>query len=288
MSEASEHAAGSGMRVYYAILAVIAVYLVSLVMGLPQRATALIVGGHGEQHAGDHPEEHAGAEEHPAGGPHAAPGEQAEHAADGEHGVITAPPVWTVIPFLLLLGAIAVLPLIPFTEHWWESNLHRLQLAAALGLLTLGYFGFLHQAPIEGHFPTHHVVAPAEGGFNTGIVTTVLDNAILQEYIPFIVLLFSLYTISGGIRIEGDLQANPLTNAIFMAAGGLLASFIGTTGAAMLLIRPLLETNSERKHVAHTVVFFIFVVCNCGGCLLPIGDPPLFLGYLQGVDFSGR
>ncbi|MCA9261276.1 MAG: sodium:proton antiporter, partial [Planctomycetales bacterium] len=106
------------------------------------------------------------------------------------------------------------------------------------------------------------------------------------EYIPFIVLLFSLYTIAGGIRIEGDLQARPLTNATFMGVGGLLASFIGTTGAAMLLIRPLLETNRERKHVAHTVVFFIFIVCNCGGCLLPIGDPPLFLGYLEGVAFT--
>jgi Na+/H+ antiporter NhaD/arsenite permease-like protein len=113
----------------------------------------------------------------------------------------------------------------------------------------------------------------------------VLANAILHEYIPFIMLLFSLYTISGGIRIEGDLPAHPLTNSIFIAVGGLLASFIGTTGAAMLLIRPLLETNSERKHVKHTVIFFIFVVCNCGGCLLPIGDPPLFLGYLRGVGF---
>ena len=112
-----------------------------------------------------------------------------------------------------------------------------------------------------------------------------LANAILDEYIPFIMLLFSLYTISGGIRIEGDLPAHPLTNTAFIAAGGLLASFIGTTGAAMLLIRPLLETNRERKHVQHTVIFFIFVVCNCGGCLLPIGDPPLFLGYLRGVPF---
>ena len=76
-----------------------------------------------------------------------------------------------------------------------------------------------------------------------------------------------------------------MTNTTFIAVGGVLASFIGTTGAAMLLIRPLLETNRERKHVAHTVVFFIFIVCNCGGCLLPIGDPPLFLGYLQGVRF---
>jgi len=113
----------------------------------------------------------------------------------------------------------------------------------------------------------------------------VLANGILHEYIPFIMLLFSLYTISGGIRVEGDLPAHPLINSAFIAIGGLLASFIGTTGAAMLLIRPLLETNSERKYVKHTVIFFIFVVCNCGGCLLPIGDPPLFLGYLRGVDF---
>jgi Na+/H+ antiporter NhaD/arsenite permease-like protein len=114
---------------------------------------------------------------------------------------------------------------------------------------------------------------------------TVFQNAILGEYIPFIVLLFALYSICGGIRISGDLPAHPLTNTAFLAVGGLLASFIGTTGAAMLLIRPLLETNAERKHVAHTAVFFIFIVCNCGGCLLPIGDPPLFLGYLQGVEF---
>jgi Na+/H+ antiporter NhaD/arsenite permease-like protein len=99
------------------------------------------------------------------------------------------------------------------------------------------------------------------------------------------VLLFSLYTISGGIRITGDLKAHPLTNTAILAIGGVLASFIGTTGAAMLLIRLVLETNRQRKHVAHTVIFFIFIVCNCGGCLLPIGDPPLFLGYLRGVPF---
>jgi Na+/H+ antiporter NhaD/arsenite permease-like protein len=113
----------------------------------------------------------------------------------------------------------------------------------------------------------------------------VLANAFLGEYVPFIMLLFALYCVSGGVRIEGDLEATPRTNATFIAIGGLLASFIGTTGAAMLLIRPLLETNRQRRYVVHTVVFFIFVVCNCGGCLLPIGDPPLFLGYLQGVDF---
>jgi Na+/H+ antiporter NhaD/arsenite permease-like protein len=103
--------------------------------------------------------------------------------------------------------------------------------------------------------------------------------------VPFIVLLLALYVITGGVRIEGDLRATPTINAAFIGIGGLAASFIGTTGAAMLLVRPLLETNRERRLVAHTVVFFIFVVCNCGGLLLPIGDPPLFLGYLQGVDF---
>ena len=114
----------------------------------------------------------------------------------------------------------------------------------------------------------------------------VLASAILNDYVPFITLLFSLYTISGGIRIVGDLPAHPLTNTMFLLVGGVLASIVGTTGAAMILIRRgLLETNAERRHVKHTVVFFIFVVCNCGGCLLPTGDPPLLLGYLRGVDF---
>src|SRR5206468_3479316 len=98
-------------------------------------------------------------------------------------------------------------------------------------------------------------------GVQTGLVNTILANAMLQEFVPFIVLLFSLYTISGGIRIACNLEARPTTNAIFMVIGAVLASIIGTTGAAMLLIRPLLETNRERKHVAHTVVMFIFVVC---------------------------
>jgi Na+/H+ antiporter NhaD/arsenite permease-like protein len=97
--------------------------------------------------------------------------------------------------------------------------------------------------------------------------------------------LFSLYVISGNITIRGDIPAHPVTNTLFLAIGGVLASIIGTTGASMLLIRPLLKTNSERKHVVHTVVFFIFIVSNVGGTLLPIGDPPLFIGYLKGVPF---
>jgi Na+/H+ antiporter NhaD/arsenite permease-like protein len=196
-----------------------------------------------------------------------------------------APPLWTVIPFVLLLVAIAVLPLIPTTAHWWECNLNRFLVAIGCAAVTLVYYTFVHDEPLEGHWPAHHHVEPGEGTVQPGFLRTIIENAILQEFIPFIVLLFSLFTICGGIRITGDLRAHPLTNAAFMGVGGVLASFIGTTGAAMLLIRPLLETNSERKFVAHTIVFFIFIVCNCGGCLLPIGDPPLFLGYLQGVPF---
>jgi Na+/H+ antiporter NhaD/arsenite permease-like protein len=192
----------------------------------------------------------------------------APHAEGGHaeaHEEVAA--LWSVIPFTLLLGAIAVLPLIEHTAHWWEHNLHKFYVAGILALLTLVYLGAFHP---EG---------------SLGRAAHTLQHVIIGEYIPFIVLLFSLYTISGGIRIAGDLPAHPATNLAFITVGGLLASFIGTTGAAMLLIRPLLETNAERKHVAHTVVFFIFVVCNCGGLLLPIGDPPLFLGYLNGVDF---
>ncbi|MCE9547222.1 MAG: sodium:proton antiporter [Planctomycetia bacterium] len=203
------------------------------------------------------------------------------------HGEKPTPPhyIW-VAPFVLLLGCIAILPLVPATRHWWESNLHRFYIAAGLGAITLLYYLVGHRGPVHGDWPAPHVVPQlADGGLHWHGAATVFANAILSEYVPFIVLLFSLFTISGGIRIEGDLKAHPLTNTAFLAVGALLASLIGTTGAAMLLIRPLLETNSERKRVAHTVIFFIFIVCNCGGCLLPIGDPPLFLGYLQGVDF---
>lgn len=195
------------------------------------------------------------------------------------------PPTWAVTPFVLLLGAIAVLPLLPATKHWWESNQNRFFVAASLGLITLAYYLLLHKEPVERHFLGHELIPPSAGVANWSFPWIIFQNAVLAEYVPFIVLLFSLYTICGGIRISGDLPAHPLTNTAFIAVGGVLASLIGTTGAAMVLIRPLLETNSERKHVRHTVVFFIFVVCNCGGCLLPIGDPPLFLGYLQGVEF---
>lgn len=250
-------AAGNGPLGTIVVLA--ALYAIGLFFGLPQRWTDAVVSGHATH----------------------------EPAADAAHLEAGAPPpAWMVTPFVLLLGAIAAFPLLPHVAHWWESNLNRFLVAGGLGLVTLGYYAFVHKSAMEIHWPAHAVVAPGAGGVQSGFVKAVLANAILSEFIPFIVLLFSLYTIAGGIRIEGDLRADPLTNAKFMAVGGLLASLIGTTGAAMLLVRPLLETNRERKFVAHTVIFFIFIVCNCGGVLLPIGDPPLFLGYLEGVWFT--
>jgi Na+/H+ antiporter NhaD/arsenite permease-like protein len=183
----------------------------------------------------------------------------------GDHGhEIHTPSIWSVIPFVGVLLSIAILPLVPATSHWWESNRNRLAVALCFAAITLVYYLLTQGA---------------------GKVVSVLQHAVLAEYIPFIMLLFALYVISGGISLQGDLPAHPATNTAFLAAGALMASFIGTTGASMLLIRPLLQTNAERHHVRHTVIFFIFLVSNIGGCLLPIGDPPLFLGYLKGVPF---
>ena len=250
----------------------LAAYVAAVAFGLPQHGRDLLVAS---QAADADPHHHAAPEGH---APHADPAAAAGHAVE-------APPLPTVVPFALLLAAIAVLPLVPATAHWWEHNSSKLLVAGLLAAVTLAYYLLGHRHPIDLHFPAHAVVPAAATGPSWLTVGTVLVNAILAEYIPFITLLFALYAITGGVRIEGDLEATPTTNAAFLAVGAILASFIGTTGAAMLLVRPLLETNRERRHVAHTLVFFIFLVCNCGGLLLPIGDPPLFLGYLQGVDF---
>jgi Na+/H+ antiporter NhaD/arsenite permease-like protein len=267
-----ERPASRGVLV--AIVAAVLVYAVAAAFGWPQDGTRLILAA-----------ERAAVAHHvaqPTEGPHADVPQPAKptHALVSEH-----PPYWMVLPFAMLLGAIALLPLSHATEHWWEHNLNKFLVAAGLGLLTLLYYAAVHQHAIERHFLGRVLIERPAGAFNWQLPSAVIANAILQDFVPFIVLLFSLYTISGGIRIEGDLPAHPVTNTAFIAIGGLLASFIGTTGAAMLLIRPLLETNRQRTFVSHTVVFFIFVACNCGGCLLPLGDPPLFLGYLQGVPF---
>ena len=258
--------AGAGRLPLWGIAIALAAYLVSAALGLPQHGRDLLVHSQAA-HADDHD-----------AAPHG-------DAAAPESHAVAAPPVATVLPFALLLAAIAILPLTPGLSHWWEHNSSKLLVAGLLAAITLGYYLLGHRHPIDLHFPAHAVVQPAAAGLSWSTVGTVLINAILAEYIPFITLLFALYVITGGVRIEGDLEATPSTNAAFLAVGAVLASFIGTTGAAMLLVRPLLETNRERRHVAHTLVFFIFIVCNCGGLLLPIGDPPLFLGYLQGVDF---
>jgi Na+/H+ antiporter NhaD/arsenite permease-like protein len=186
------------------------------------------------------------------------------------------PSLLWISPFVVLLLAIAILPLIPRTSHWWEHNRNKLIIALSLGAITLLYYQFRGYGTGHGE----HASLP---GWPT--VSGVLHHAVLAEYVPFISLLFSLYVISGGICVKGDIPAHPRTNVAFLAIGAVLASIIGTTGASMLLIRPLLKTNSERKYVAHTIIFFIFIVSNCGGLLLPTGDPPLFLGYLRGVPF---
>ena len=167
------------------------------------------------------------------------------------------PPLLSVLPFAFLLLAIAVCPL--WVPHWWESNRNKLLVAASLGVPVLALYLFRRPAALLG---------------------------MAEEYVSFIIVLAGLYAISGGIRLTGDLEATPLTNTTFLALGSVLASFIGTTGASMLLIRPLLQTNRERQRVRHTVIFFIFLVSNVGGMLTPLGDPPLFLGYLQGVPFA--
>ncbi len=206
---------------------------------------------------------------------------QAGHVEPSHGEIQFIPSLWAVLPFVSLLLAIAILPLVPATEYWWHHNRNRFLVAAVLGIVTLIYYGFVHPGGIENHL-THS--PPSHAGLDT--VAAVFSNAIFSEFIPFIILLFSLYVVSGGINLRGDLPAHPRINCLFIGAGALLASFIGTTGAAMVLIRPLLSTNVERQHKVHTVVFFIFIVCNCGGLLLPIGDPPLFLGYLRGVPFT--
>ena len=167
------------------------------------------------------------------------------------------PGVWWIAPFAAMLLAIAILPLA--APGFWESNLRKLGVSALLGLPVLLLYAWQRPEALA------HTAA---------------------DYVSFIVLLGSLFVISGGIVVTGDIEARPSVNTAFLAVGAVLASIIGTTGASVLLIRPLLSTNQERRHVAHTVVFFIFVVANIGGCLTPLGDPPLFLGYLRGVPFT--
>jgi Na+/H+ antiporter NhaD/arsenite permease-like protein len=188
------------------------------------------------------------------------------------------PPTWSFLPFALLLLAIAIFPLVHRAAHFWERNSNKLLVAGVLAALTLLFYAFFHNGIKDPAHPGQLI----SGG---AAVYHVLEHSVVEDYVPFIVLLFSLYTISGGILLKGDIRATPAVNCAFLGSGAILASFIGTTGASMLLIRPLLRTNSERKLRVHTIIFFIFMVSNVGGSLTPLGDPPLFLGYLRGVEF---
>lgn len=168
-------------------------------------------------------------------------------------------PVWALIPFVVMLLCIAIGPLV--AEHWWENNKNKLIVSLVLGIPTAIWLclnGMSHD----------------------------LMHQMIFDYIPFIILLTALFTVTGGIHLSGDIPAKPSVNTLFLGIGLILASIMGTTGAAMLLIRPLIETNKERKNKVHTILFFIAIVANCGGLLTPLGDPPLFLLYLKGAPFT--
>lgn len=168
-------------------------------------------------------------------------------------------PLWGV-PFAGLLLSIALLPLV--APIFWHH--HYGKVAAAWALAFLLPFGAIHGVPAGG---------------------AQLVHALLAEYLPFVILLTALFTVAGGIYVRGNLRGTPGLNTAILAIGAVLASFMGTTGASMLLVRPLIRANDDRKHRVHVIVFFIFIVSNAGGSLTPLGDPPLFLGFLKGVDF---
>ena len=168
------------------------------------------------------------------------------------------PALW-MIPFGIMLLSIAVGPLI--APKLWESNLTKLIVSIVLGI------------PV--------VVFMLVKGLSGELI-----NTVFFDYVPFIILLLALFVITGGIHLSGDIKAKPWVNTLFLAVGFVLASLMGTTGAAMLLIRPVLATNQQRKYKIHTVLFFIALVANCGGLMTPLGDPPLFMLFLRGASFT--
>ncbi len=182
----------------------------------------------------------------------------AHHSAPHVNGASLS--IFWVIPFVGILLSIAVMPLV--APAFWHHNFGKISLFWALVFIIPFFF--------------------AEG-FSTTLYE--LLHVGLLEYIPFVILLLALFTISGGIRLTGKLVGSPIVNTGIILIGTILASWMGTTGAAMLLIRPLIRANMWRKHKVHVIVFFIFLVANIGGSLTPLGDPPLFLGFLKGVSF---
>jgi Na+/H+ antiporter NhaD/arsenite permease-like protein len=182
----------------------------------------------------------------------------AAQAATGLDGAAMQWP-WA-LPFAGILLSIATGPLL-FRRIW---HCHYGKIAAGWAVLTLAPLGFAYGAPVA---------------------LAAFVHAVLAEYLSFIVLLFALYTVAGGVLVSGNVHGTPANNTLMLALGTLMASLVGTTGAAMILIRPLIRANDERPRNAHVVIFFIFLVANIGGALTPLGDPPLFVGFLRGVDF---
>ncbi|MCD7865671.1 MAG: sodium:proton antiporter, partial [Clostridiales bacterium] len=170
-------------------------------------------------------------------------------------------PLWICLPFAALLICIAVMPLV--AGEWWEK--HQLHVVILLSVLFIIPFAVL---------------------FGAGTSAETVLECVFNDYLTFIVLLFGLYCVDGYIHLEGDLEGSPRVNVIMLLLGSMLASFIGTTGASMLLVRPVIKMNSWRRNRAHIMVFFIFLVSNIGGCLTPIGDPPLLMGFSRGVPFA--
>ncbi len=185
--------------------------------------------------------------------------DESTHSAEGEDSLGAKLPLWSVIPFAGILLSIAIFPLV--APHFWHHHFGKVSLFWAL-LFAIPFIYVYH-----GH-ALHEIF-----------------HIYLLDYIPFIILLWSLFTVAGGILLEGTLVGTPVSNLIMLIIGTILASWIGTTGAAMLLIRPVLRMNKYRQNKTFIVIFFIFLVANIGGSLTPLGDPPLFLGFLHGVPF---
>jgi Na+/H+ antiporter NhaD/arsenite permease-like protein len=233
---------------------IIAAFFLFLTFALLSFPAAGFAAGHGDSSAPAVESSSAQPGSHEAAGaPHPAL-HQATHPDIG-----SMLPLWTVIPFAGILLSIALFPL--FAPHFWHHHYPKVSLAWALAFAVPFLAVFKGAALYE------------------------IAHIYIIDYIPFIILLGGLFTVAGGIHVKGSLKGSPAVNTVILLFGTLLASWIGTTGAAMVLIRPVLRSNSWRKHKVHTIIFFIFLVCNIGGSLTPLGDPPLFLGFLHGVPF---
>ena len=181
-------------------------------------------------------------------------------ASDGQAHAAGQVPVWMCIPFAGMLLCIAVLPVVK--AHWWEE--HQPIVAALWSVLFLVPFALMQGA---------------------GSAVELTLECIVNDYLTFIVLLFGLFCVAGNITLEGDLAGSPRVNVALLLFGTLLSSWVGTTGASMLMVRPMIKMNAWRRRKRHIMVFFIFLISNLGGCLTPIGDPPLLMGFSRGVPF---